>query len=280
MHGVIATSRSPSPRPRPRRAQLAAGLRASRPWLLRALQGLLGAFIVLLATGCRHHVQQAYQPAPPSYSAHRSTESGRTRSGTARNISPLPPRSLPNEAVGKPTFVETGMASWYGTGKRAADGSAFDKNALTAAHKTLPMGTTVRVTNLANNESVTVRITDRGPFVNGRVLDLSEGAAKQIDLYRMGVAKVKIEAYAHPSAPTVGKWVVQTGAFQSEREAIDLKTALIKRYAGARVIEFPSSTGYWVRIDPPHYDQTQAEAILHWIGKPGPAAQPYLVRIN
>jgi rare lipoprotein A len=240
-----------------------------------SMHGLLGALIVLLVTGCHHHVEQAYQPPPPPPPTHRST-SGTT---SARNI-PTAPRPVPNEAIGKPTFVETGMASWYGTGKRAADGSAFDKSALTAAHKTLPMGTTIRVTNLANNQSVIVRITDRGPFVNGRVLDLSEGAAKQIDLYRMGVAKVRIEAFPHPSAPAIGKWVVQTGAFQSERDAIDLKTALIKRYSGAKVIEFPSSTGFWVRIDPPNYDHTQAEAILNWIGKPGPNTQPYLVRIN
>jgi rare lipoprotein A len=240
-----------------------------------SMHGLLAALIVLLVTGCHHHVEQAYQPPPPPPPTHRST-SGTT---SARNIPPAP-RPVPNEAIGKPTFVETGMASWYGTGKRAADGSAFDKSALTAAHKTLPMGTTIRVTNLANNQSVIVRITDRGPFVNGRVLDLSEGAAKQIDLYRMGVAKVRIEAFPHPSAPAIGKWVVQTGAFQSERDAIDLKTALIKRYSGAKVIEFPSSTGFWVRIDPPNYDHTQAEAILNWIGKPGPNTQPYLVRIN
>jgi rare lipoprotein A len=274
MTGVAAKTRAT----RSRRVLLAAHLRAPAPWLVKALEGLLGTLIVLLATGCHHHVQQAYQPPPPP-----APSSTRHASGTAiaRSVPPpAPPRPLPNEAVGKPAFVETGLASWYGSGKRAADGSAFDKNALTAAHKTLPMGTTVRVTNLVNNQSVIVRITDRGPFAGNRVLDLSEGAAKQIDLYRMGVAKVRIEAFPHPSAPAVGKWVVQTGAFQSERDALDLKAALLKRYAGARVIEFPSSTGFWVRIDPPNYDQTQAEAILHWIGKPGPATQPYLVRIN
>jgi len=257
---------------------LAACLRWSRTGLLRTLQTLLAALIVLLVTGCHHHVHQAYQPPPPP--SHR-TASGST---TARNTPPPPAptsrSSPPNEATGKPTFVETGMASWYGSGKRTADGNLFDKNGLTAAHKTLPLGTTVRVTNLANNESVVVRITDRGPFVNGRVLDLSEGAAKQIDLYRMGVAKVRIEAFAHPSASPTGKWVVQTGAFKSESDAIHLKSALIKRFAGSRVTEFPSSTGYWVRIDPPHYDHTQAEAILRWIGKPGPTAQPYLVRVD
>ncbi len=175
------------------------------------------------------------------------------------------------------------MASWYGAGKRNADGSPFDKNAMTAAHKTLPLGTMLRVTNLANNEQVIVKVADRGPFVHGRVLDLSEGAAKKIDLYRMGVAKVKIEAFTSASAATVdstGKWCVQTGAFKSEGDALDLKSALLKRYTGSRVTEFSSSTGFWVRIDPPHYDHAQAEAILEWIGKPDEHVVPFLVRLD
>jgi rare lipoprotein A len=75
---------------------------------------------------------------------------------------------------------------------------------MTAAHKTLPMGSIVRVTNLVNGEQVMVKITDRGPFAHGRVLDLSEAAAKQIDLYRMGVAKVKVEAFTNPAASVAG----------------------------------------------------------------------------
>jgi rare lipoprotein A len=253
----------------------------ARLCLLRPAQLMLAALIVLLVTGCHHRAQQAYQPPPPPRARWESTRST-TGSTTARVMPrPMPPPArLPNEAVGKTSFVETGMASWYGSGKRAADGSVFDKNALTAAHKTLPLGTTVRVTNLVNNESVIVRITDRGPFSGGRVLDLSEGAAKQIDLYRMGVAKVKIEAFAHTTTDPAGKWVVQTGAFKTEQDAIDLKLALIKRYAGSRVIEFPSATGYWVRIDPPRYDKQQAAAILDWIGKPDDHAQGYLVRVD
>jgi rare lipoprotein A len=181
--------------------------RRSLRWIAH---GLLAIFIVLLVTGCHHHVQQAYQPPPPPlYRSHAGSV------GSAGSIT----RNYPARPEGKPDFVETGMASWYGTGRRAADGSSFDKNAMTAAHKTLPLGTLVRVTNLANNESIIVRITDRGPFVNGRVLDLSEGAAKQIDLYRMGVAKVRIEAFPNPGANPIGKWVVQTGAFQTEQDA-------------------------------------------------------------
>lgn len=173
------------------------------------------------------------------------------------------------------------MASWYGpSGHRAADGSAYDGTGMTAAHKTLPLGTVARVTNLANGESVMVRITDRGPFSHGRVLDLSESAAKKIDLYRMGVAQVRIEAFASTTPVVEAKWCVQTGAFANEQDALDLKSALARRYVGSRVIEFASATGYWVRIDPARHDHTEAAAIKDWIGNPMPQVVPYLVRVN
>ncbi len=91
------------------------------------------------------------------------------------------------------------MASWYGppyAGRKGADGTVYDQNAMTAAHLTLPMGTMVRVTNLTTNQSVVVKITDRGPFVRGRIIDLSLAAAKATGVYRAGVAKVKVEAFA------------------------------------------------------------------------------------
>ncbi|WP_254059816.1 septal ring lytic transglycosylase RlpA family protein [Granulicella sp. L46] len=235
-----------------------------------------GATFVALAltTGCHHQKHQAYAPAPPPLRTQPSARPNRPDE-TRRDREPVP------APQGRPEFVETGMASWYGpSGHRAADGSSYDGTGMTAAHKTLPLGTIARVTNLANGESVTVRITDRGPFSHGRVLDLSESAAKKIDLYRMGVAQVRIEAFA-PSTPTVeAKWCVQTGAFPTEQDALDLKSALARRYAGSRVIEFASATGYWVRIDPVKHDHTEAAAIKDWIGTPLPQVVPYLVRVN
>ncbi len=249
--------------------------------LRRAAAVTLGAIIVLLVTGCHHHAEQAYTPPPPptSYPSHPHV----ARSAPPR-VAPAPvapPREPVPEPSGKPTLVETGLASWYGpSGRRAADGSAYDGNSMTAAHKTLPMGSVVRVTNLVNGEQVIVKITDRGPFAHGRVLDLSEAAAKQIDLYRMGVAKVKIEAFANPTASSVGKWCVQTGAFKSEQDAIDLKAALMERYRGAKVTEFPGATGYWVRINPVQPGKEQAAAIADWIGSPDPQAVAYVVRVD
>lgn len=96
--------------------------------------------------------------------------------------------------VSQPAFAtpQTGMASWYKSGKVTANGERFDPHGLTAAHRTLPFGTRVKVVNMLSGKSVVVRINDRGPFIRGRIIDLSLGAAQQIGLHRSGVAKVKV----------------------------------------------------------------------------------------
>jgi rare lipoprotein A len=248
--------------------------RTSKPDSRRRGFAVVALLALILATGCHHEKQHAYTPPPPPL---RTQTSSRTNppDETRRDREPIP------APQGRPEFTETGMASWYGpSGHRAADGSAYDGTGMTAAHKTLPLGTIARVTNLANGESVMVRITDRGPFSHGRVLDLSETAAKKIDLYRMGVSQVRIEAFGSSTPAVEAKWCVQTGAFKTEQDALDLKSALSRRYAGSRVIEFASATGYWVRIDPIRHDRTEAAAIKDWIGTPLPEVVPYLVRIN
>ncbi len=93
-------------------------------------------------------------------------------------------------------ITETGKASYYGNefnGKKTANGQTFNKNALTAAHKTLPFGTVVKVTNVSNGKTVTVVINDRGPYAKGRIIDLSEKAAASIDMVNQGVAEVKLK---------------------------------------------------------------------------------------
>lgn len=90
------------------------------------------------------------------------------------------------------TFEQCGEASWYSLGGTTASGEPADKNGLTAAHRTLPFGTMVEVTNLKNNKTVTVRINDRGPYAKKRIIDLTLGAAKEIDFVNDGVAQVKV----------------------------------------------------------------------------------------
>lgn len=97
-----------------------------------------------------------------------------------------------------PLAVTTGIASYYGKefhGRKTANGEIFDMNSLTAAHRTLPFGTIVKVINVANNKEVTVRINDRGPFIKGRIIDLSYGAAAEIDLLSVGQVKLEIIKY-------------------------------------------------------------------------------------
>lgn len=96
-------------------------------------------------------------------------------------------------SVTGPAHALTGIASYYWQEQMTSSGERFDKTALTAAHRSLPFNTRVRVTNLANGRSVVVRINDRGPFKPGRVIDLSEAAARTIDMTGRGLAQVRIE---------------------------------------------------------------------------------------
>jgi rare lipoprotein A len=126
---------------------------------------------------------------------------------------PAPQAKEEAAPAGKPETTQVGTASWYGPGfhgHETASGEMFDQHALTAAHRTLPLGTEAKVTNLATGQSVKVTINDRGPYVQGRQLDLSQAAAKQIGLTKQGVAKVKIEA-KRPSAKKCAKFQREAG---------------------------------------------------------------------
>jgi rare lipoprotein A len=121
---------------------------------------------------------------------------------------------------------EEGLASWYGGkfhGRRTASGEIFDTRQLTAAHRSLPFGTRVLVTNLENGKSVTVRINDRGPFVEGRVIDLSLAAATAIGLAGRGVVPVRVEVLERQEA---AYYCLQLGSFRRRANAEDLRSRL------------------------------------------------------
>jgi rare lipoprotein A len=256
-------------------------------WLRSA--ALLPA-LVLGVAGCHHRTAQvSYQPPPTladdAASVRPIAPRGAGR-GAASGAVNAPAANAELEPQGRPVSSEVGMASWYGPpyhNRKGADGTIYNQNAMTAAHRELPLGSVVRVTNLANNESVYVRITDRGPFIDGRIIDLSLAAAKAVDVYRAGTAKVRVEAYAPPVRAGVdpaGKWCVQIGAFLDEDDAIQLKNDLLRRYATARVIEFAGPTGHWVRIDPKIDTRAAVNRIADSIHIPDPGTQPYIVRLN
>ncbi len=264
--------------------------------------------LLLAMSGCHKKTRQTYRPPPPPVSA-SSGRAGRPgavradgrvvgddgtvgvgRSGAGRSSGTasgsLSPGPLPLETHGEPFETEMGLASWYGppyAGRKGADGTVYDQNAMTAAHLTLALGTVVRVTNLTNGQSAVVRITDRGPFVRGRIIDLSLAAAKVTGVYRAGVVKVRVEAFQAPPLKVNtypgGRWCVQVGAFLTEGDAVQEKLDLLQRYPGAKVIEFPGPTGHWVRINPKIADREHAAEVADSIHLPD-EAQPYLTRTD
>jgi rare lipoprotein A len=157
-----------------------------------------------------------------------------------------------------PGATEVGYASWYGDpyhGRRAANGETYDKNQLTAAHRTLPFETFVRVTNLENQLSTVVRITDRGPFVKGRIIDLSLAAAREVEMIGPGTALVRVEVL--PGSPSevvagTGNYAVQVGAFRQRDHAERLQQELENRYGNAFIESYDSAEGlfYRVRVGP------------------------------
>jgi rare lipoprotein A len=147
---------------------------------------------------------------------------------------------------------QEGYASWYGPNyhlKKAANGEIYNQNEMTAAHNTLPLNSIVRVVNLKTYKSAVVRITDRGPFVEDRVIDLSMAAAKALDIYMPGTAPVRLEVLDAPHPiESGGRWCVQMGAFQTQDAALEMKDRLQRRYQTAQVLQFKGPTGYWVRV--------------------------------
>jgi rare lipoprotein A len=133
---------------------------------------------------------------------------------------------------------EVGLASWYGHpyhGRASASGEIYDIEKLTAAHRTLPFGTWVRVSNLDNRKVVDVRINDRGPFVASRVIDLSHAAAQQIGIIGPGTAKVRLTIIEAPVAAATAFFGVQVGAFKDRDNAERIRREMEQRYGAARM---------------------------------------------
>ena len=164
--------------------------------------------------------------------------------------------------------VQIGIASWYGPGfhgNRTANGEIYDQFELTAAHPSLPLGTRAMVTNLANGRAVEVRINDRGPFVDGRAIDLSYAAARTIGLVGPGTGRVRIEvlgkvsqqAPVHPlpaparETPT-SSYTIEVAALGDPAKAAHLRGVLASRFPDAFVVPVTGTTGryYRVRIGP------------------------------
>lgn len=149
-------------------------------------------------------------------------------------------KRLPAPPASRLGYSEVGVASWYGHpyhGRRAASGEIYDMEKLTAAHRLLPFGAVVRVENLENGRRVEVRINDRGPFVAGRIIDLSRAAARQIRMLGPGTARVRLVVVKlPPESAQEAFFAVQTGAFRERANAERQRRALQARYGQARLV--------------------------------------------
>jgi rare lipoprotein A len=235
--------------------------------------------VLLAASGCGHQQSSARLPAPQAAPPSTQTQAqGQTEANSSANESAPPARIAPTPAPPggisaddlnyvkshKPIRSEEGLATWYtaARGRRSANGQVFSDHALTAAHRTLPMGSLIVVTNLKTGQSAAMRITDRGPFVGDKLIDLTIASAKATGVYRMGTARVRVDVYRAPKPiDTGGRWCVQIGAFTSQHKAKKLQAQLEHKYPNANVIEFPGDDSYWVRIRPEGDNRQQAESI-------------------
>ncbi len=179
-------------------------------------------------------------------------------------------------------FVQTGVASWYGPdfhGKRTSNGEVYDMHAMTAAHKTLPLGVFVRVKNRDNGREAIVRVNDRGPFVKGRIIDLSYAAAQKLGVVQSGTAPVRIEALGYrragedaysPVNYDAGSFTVQTGSFSQHENAERQASEMRQKYGYADVQKADVKGDTYYRVHTGKYTSLKiAEAARERLEKAG-----------
>ena len=200
----------------------------------------------------------------------------------ARNIPPPPPPPAANTAIIEPGYTETGIASWYGHpyhGRPAADGEIYDMEKLVAAHRTLPFNTWVRVVNLTNSRSIDVRIIDRGPFINGRIIDLSHAAAKAIGMDIAGIAQVRMEVIRAPETAVLALYAVQIGAYHDRGNAEKARADMAARFGSARILERPENPGVYRVMVGSETTEEAANTLLSRISQET-ETKAFVVRLN
>jgi rare lipoprotein A len=257
---------------------------------------LLVLITILFLSGCGQPKQARVSvppPPPPASTTEAPTSRPAATVPAARENAAPPPKeeaetdadlaepTLP--AAAKPLATETGLASWYGPpyhNRRGSNGEVYNMHAMTAAHRTYALGSIVRVTNVKTGQHALVRITDRGPFIPGRVLDLSLAAAQKLDVWRPGVAEVKVELMQSAASPgSPGKWAVQIGGFPDEDAATKLADHLTRRYHTAKVLRFASPAGgWWIRVRVLDDDHERAQKLATETETPEGAV--FLVRLD
>ncbi len=191
-----------------------------------------------------------------------------------------PPRPARPPRIGD---TETGVASWYGHpyhGRQAANGEIYDMEKLTAAHRTLPFNTWVRVQNLANDASVDLRIIDRGPFVGNRIIDVSHEAARQLVMLGSGITNVKLTVIASPTVPEAAIFAVQVGLFRNHDNAVKLQADLQARYGASNIVERQGGVPTWRVLAGREATPEAAEALAVRIRGDISVPEAYVVRLD
>jgi rare lipoprotein A len=220
-------------------------------------------FFLILTVGCSKRLDAPYdygknQPAKsPEQKSRKSPATQRPYTIKGKQYTPMA------NAHG---YVERGVASWYGKkfhGRKTSNGETYNMYALTAAHKTLPMGTWVKVYNRDTHQEIIVRVNDRGPFVTGRIIDMSYTGAKKLGMVGPGTARVvvtalgKATAYSKKTkAPTIfkpldywqGNFTVQVGAFKVKTNAETYRKKLAATYLNAHIIPYEDDRGRFYRV--------------------------------
>jgi rare lipoprotein A len=212
----------------------------TRTWALLVALALAAA--VGGCAGRRPAAASAPPPLQPAAAPPATTENSTRASATSTRASVEQP---PEGA-----YTEEGNASWYGVpfhGRRASNGEIYDMNKMTAAHRTMAFGTVVKVTNLTNGKTAVVRITDRGPFVDNRIIDLSMAAAKVIESIGPGVVPVRLEVISG-SDPFGGFFTVQVGAFKEKENAERLRARLNDLYPPSTIQQVALDEGTFYRV--------------------------------
>lgn len=178
---------------------------------------------------------------------------------------------------------EVGVASWYGNpyhGRAAANGEIYDMEKLTAAHRTLPFNTWVRVENIATGQKVDLRIIDRGPFVNNRIIDVSHAAAEQIGLLGPGTARVRVVVIRPPTVEEAYLFAVQVGIFRSKENADKLRDQMQARFGSARAVERQGTPPVWRVLVGQETSPEKAEALAARVRGDTSIAQAFVVRLD
>jgi rare lipoprotein A len=200
----------------------------------------------------------------------------------ARSVTKPRPGAVP--AIAPPVgTAERGQASWYGHpyhGRAAADGEIYDMETMVAAHRTLPFQTRVRVRNLGNDKTVEVRIIDRGPFVQGRIIDLSHAAAKAIDLIGPGVAPVEVTIVGNPPNPEAALYAVQVGAFRERSNADRAEQSMTAAYGIAKAVVRPGDPPVWRVLAGRESSEDAAELLAKRIREEQHEPQAFVVRLD